>query len=82
MEDGILHVNVVEGLFTTELFKGFIKGLLGVMQPYPGPSSVIVMDNCQIHKHEEIREMVEEKYVTLFLLSLCFILISGCYRGM
>ena len=31
------------------------------MQPYPGPNSVIVMDNCQIHKHPEIQDMIYER---------------------
>jgi transposase len=33
------------------------------MNKSPGPNSVIVMDNCRIHKAEEIREMIEARYV-------------------
>ena len=33
------------------------------MQPYPGPNSVIVMDNCHIHKHPDITELIESQYV-------------------
>lgn len=29
------------------------------LTPYPGPRSVVVMDNCAIHHDEEIREIVE-----------------------
>jgi hypothetical protein len=61
--DGILYVSIVEGSFTTETFAEFIDGLLDKMNKFPGPNSVIVMDNCRIHKAEEIREMIEARYV-------------------
>lgn len=31
------------------------------MQPFPAPNSVIVMDNCPIHKHPDIRELIESR---------------------
>ena len=30
------------------------------MNPYPEPNSVIVLDNCSIHKSAALREVVEE----------------------
>lgn len=30
------------------------------MNPFPGNNSVLIMDNCQIHKSAHIREIVEE----------------------
>jgi hypothetical protein len=66
--DGILHVNIVEGSFTTETFAEFIEGLLDKMNPFPGPNSVIVMDNCRIHKAEIIREMIENRYDFISIL--------------
>ncbi|KIK95009.1 hypothetical protein PAXRUDRAFT_141693, partial [Paxillus rubicundulus Ve08.2h10] len=65
---GILHCNIVEGSFCTESFKRFIEGLLDHMQPFPAPNLVIVMDNCQIHKHQEIRELIHERCMFLFIL--------------
>ncbi|KIK75046.1 hypothetical protein PAXRUDRAFT_42102, partial [Paxillus rubicundulus Ve08.2h10] len=53
--------DVVEGSFCTETFTKFIEGLLENMQPYPAPNSVIVMDNCKIHKHPSIQNMIEAK---------------------
>ncbi|KAF9516166.1 hypothetical protein BS47DRAFT_1292961, partial [Hydnum rufescens UP504] len=44
--DGILHLKIVEGSFNCPLFMEFIEGLLDQMNPFPGPNSVIVMDNC------------------------------------
>ncbi|KAK7026959.1 Homeodomain-like protein, partial [Favolaschia claudopus] len=43
---------ILEGSFTTETFIDFIDGLLDQMNPFPGPNSVIVMDNCRIHKSQ------------------------------
>ncbi|KAF7372167.1 hypothetical protein MVEN_00075800 [Mycena venus] len=59
----ILYVNIVECSFNAESFTAFIDGLLNKMNPIPGPNSVIVMDNCRIHKAEIIREMIEERYI-------------------
>jgi hypothetical protein len=63
--DGILYVSIIEGSFTTETFTEFIDGLLDKMNPFPGPNSVIVMDNCRIHKADKIRKMIEERCVFL-----------------
>lgn len=30
------------------------------MNPFPGCRSVLVLDNCKIHKSEALREMVED----------------------
>ncbi|KAF8686593.1 hypothetical protein AX14_003833 [Amanita brunnescens Koide BX004] len=54
LNDGIIHCEIVEGLFCMTLFQHFINDLLDHMEPYPGPNSVIVMDNCPIHKHQDI----------------------------
>ncbi|KIK76451.1 hypothetical protein PAXRUDRAFT_74617, partial [Paxillus rubicundulus Ve08.2h10] len=51
LNDGILHCNIVEGSFCGNTFKQFIERLLNNMQPYPASNSVIIMDNCVIHKH-------------------------------
>ena len=58
---------IVEGAFNTDLFIAFIKDLLLNMQPFPAPNSVIVMDNCSIHKAPEIRELIESRYVISFV---------------
>jgi len=61
--DGILCLDIIEGSFNAARFAQFIDGLLHVMSPYPGPNSVIVMDNCSIHKDQTIIEMIEERYI-------------------
>lgn len=32
---------------------------LPCVTPYPGPRSVIVMDNCSTHKSQAVREVIE-----------------------
>jgi hypothetical protein len=54
--DGILHVNIIEGKYDS--FAEFIEGLLVQMNPFPGSYSVIVMDNCQIHKSDLVLDMI------------------------
>jgi hypothetical protein len=61
LNDGILHCDIVEGSFDSQLFYQFIERLLDQMQPYPAANSVIVMDNCRIHKHTDILELIEQR---------------------
>ena len=44
--DRILTVKIVEGSYDSDSFARFIDGLLYHMNPFPGPNSIIVMDNC------------------------------------
>lgn len=61
LDDGILHCDIVEGAFNSGSFYTFIECTLDRMQPFPTPNSVIVMDNCRIHKHPEILELIESQ---------------------
>ena len=56
--DGILYVDIIEGSYNMESFVIFIEGLLDQMNPFPQPNSVIVMDNCHIHKCPDILNMI------------------------
>ncbi|KZO94184.1 hypothetical protein CALVIDRAFT_467594, partial [Calocera viscosa TUFC12733] len=57
--DGVLYSKIVEGSFDAISFMDFVEGCLLTMNPYPEKNSVLVIDNCRIHKSELIREMVE-----------------------
>jgi hypothetical protein len=59
--DGILDVSIIAGSFNNLSFAEFIDGLLNQMNPFPGPNSVIVMDNCRIHKSDAVLEMITER---------------------
>ena len=59
--DGIIDCLIIEGSYNTELFAHFIRSLVDCLQPYPEPNSVVVMDNCPIHKAVEIRDLIESK---------------------
>ncbi|KIK81946.1 hypothetical protein PAXRUDRAFT_736690 [Paxillus rubicundulus Ve08.2h10] len=41
------------------------------MQPYPAQNSVIMMDNCHIHKHPDLQEMIESRGMECEFLPLC-----------
>jgi hypothetical protein len=59
--DGIISLDIVEGSFNKVLFARFIDGLLHQMNAFPGANSVIVMDNCRIHKCPEMLDMISER---------------------
>ena len=61
MNDGMLHCEIIEGSFCTDMFTSFVSGLLDQMNPFPHANSVIIMDNCRIHKHPDIIEMIESR---------------------
>ena len=64
---GILYVSILEGSFTSATFAQFIEQLLDQMNPYLGPNSIVVMDNCAIHKCPDILELIVERWVLPFL---------------
>jgi len=48
-QDGIIYSNIQLRECDGAGFLAFLEGLLHVMNPYPAPQSVLVMDNCTIH---------------------------------
>lgn len=49
------------------------------MNPFPGPNSVIIMDNASIHKSWELHDMIERRCVCITHVALTI----DCYnRGM
>ena len=61
LDKGVLHCDIIEGAFDTAAFYKFIDRTLDRMQPFPAPNSVIVMDNCRIHKHPDIVNLIESR---------------------
>ena len=59
----MIYCHIVEGSFDGEKFKEFVEGVVNTMQPYPSSRSVLVMDNCRIHHHEDIERIVHGRCV-------------------
>ena len=48
--DGYLACNIYRGSVTSERFKEFVEtDVLPLCTPFPGPRSIIIMDNAAIH---------------------------------
>ncbi|KAF9066360.1 hypothetical protein BDP27DRAFT_1200961, partial [Rhodocollybia butyracea] len=59
--DGMIAATACEGSMTWEKFLQFLEGsVLPLTTPFPGPHSVIVLDNACIHHGERILELAEE----------------------
>ncbi|CAD6886758.1 unnamed protein product [Tilletia laevis] len=68
-QDGIFAPWVVEGSVNGERFEWWLEHqCLPLMNPYPGPQSVLVMDNASTHKGARVRELVEEAGCILIYL--------------
>jgi len=51
--DGYEGWEVIHGSFNRELFNLFIKNyIIPRTNPFPGRRSVLIMDNCKIHRNE------------------------------
>ncbi|RDX41725.1 hypothetical protein OH76DRAFT_1328083, partial [Lentinus brumalis] len=58
--DGFLTIYVVRGSVDGEEFYDWvIKDLLPKMNPYPGPNSILIIDNCRMHKSSVVCDAVE-----------------------
>jgi len=50
--DGIPTYSIVKGAFNTTLFFQFMEEkVLPLCNPFPGPRSIVVMDNVAFHRH-------------------------------
>jgi len=62
--DGIIGYDIVEGPVDSQRFLKILKEhVMPFTNPYPGPRSVIIMDNCRIHHSEEVRALVEDMHL-------------------
>jgi len=59
-ESGFEGMHVVDGAFDKESFLDAIdRSVLKHMTPWPGPRSVLLIDNCRIHSVKELSSRVE-----------------------
>ena len=50
--DGFIAYEIIHDSYTTELFMNFLRNkVLPLCSPFPGPRSVLIMDNAKIHCH-------------------------------
>ncbi|KIN93868.1 hypothetical protein M404DRAFT_102985, partial [Pisolithus tinctorius Marx 270] len=54
---GIIYSHIKVGMHNGNYFLNYLCGLLDVMNPYPAPHSVLVMDNCRIHHIDGVEEL-------------------------
>lgn len=60
--EGMIALEIFEGSVTKERFFRFIdEQIAPILTPYPGPRSVVILDNCAIHHDEELRRIVVEE---------------------
>ncbi|KAF7345996.1 Tc1-mariner class transposase [Mycena venus] len=60
--DGTVAHDIVEGAINSTRFIQFLEEhVIPLTNPYPGPRSVLVLDNCSIHHAEEVRVLVEDQ---------------------
>lgn len=66
--NGYLAYHIHHGSFNTEKFLHFIRELLQKMTPFPGPRSVLVLDNAKVHKSDDLKVICQEAGVRLEFL--------------
>nr|GAT45666.1 predicted protein [Mycena chlorophos] len=67
--DGMLTSTVVEGSMHRDQFVAFLEGhVLPLCSPFPGPLSVLVMDNAKIHHGEDVYEVCAQAGVRVVYL--------------
>ncbi|KAJ2927230.1 hypothetical protein H1R20_g9862, partial [Candolleomyces eurysporus] len=58
--EGIITQDIIHGSVTSQLFVQFLKDqVIPLTNPYPGPQSILILDNCNIHHSEEVHQLVE-----------------------
>src|SRR2546430_17318539 len=60
-----IDYEIIQGGFNTDKFNIFIRLLLRKMNLFPGPRSVLVLDNVNSHLSEDLATMCEEAGVGL-----------------
>ena len=57
---GVLYYELFHGSFNRERFTAFIECLIGQINRFPAPQSVILLDNASIHHNGDIQAIYDE----------------------
>lgn len=67
--DGFLAIEAIQDAYNAERFEKWVVDVaLPQMNAYPLPYSVLVIDNCGIHREERVRALCTERGVNLVML--------------
>jgi transposase len=67
--ESYLDYIVFQGSITADLFVEFVEErVLPHCNPYPGPRSVLILDNASIHKDKRLKQLCGEAEVLLLFL--------------
>ena len=69
--EGFRGCHAIEGTFDRVSFhKGFTQSVLPILNPWPLPNSIVIIDNAKIHMYQELQELVHKAGALLFYLPL------------
>ena len=67
--EGLVTFEMITGTTNGETFFDFIRGsVIPRMQPFPAPSSVLVLDDCSIHHIQEVKDILVQAGILLLYL--------------
>jgi len=67
--DGMMAVRVTEGKMNADYITAFIiEDVIPEMTAFPGPKSVLVMDNASVHEVDQIANLLQARGMILILL--------------
>ena len=56
-QDGFIDYEIIHGSYNAEMFKDFLRNhVIPHTTPFPGPRSVLIMDNAKIHRDEVLQD--------------------------
>ena len=62
-QDGIIYSTINIGSFDGNAFMEYLGGILEEMNLYPGPRSILVLDNCAIYNIQGVEDLFTEQYL-------------------
>ncbi len=66
---GFMGWDAIDGTFTRGIFhESFAKKILPLLNPWPLPQSIVIMDNAKIHMYPALERMISQVGALLFYL--------------